>query len=328
MKILASVALVSCMVFGAAATAVAGIEIVEWSIPWVAEGGEAPPVPQIFRADRAARLAAEEAAREDAYRKLIERIHGLSIDGTTIVQDLVMRSRVIDAALRNELKGMRDVQKRYADDGRVEIAVQVTVREVVEVIRKNYERIEKDARIVKEETITNIERINRDKEIAVVGRGALPGTLGLRRIQALRAAEADCYVRIAARAFGIKVNADTTVREFTLSSDHIRSRVCHTLLNGVRFTRYEILDDDTVRVTGQLTMNEVIETLTRTYTREVHGRNIKIEDIKNVEREQRDTVIEEAGVAVVLPPGEESEPIVVERTTIVERVLSKEIVVE
>ena len=166
-----------------------------------------------------------------------------------------------------------------------------------------------------------------DKEIIVVGRGAIPGTRALNIIRAMRAAEADCYARIAARAFGLQISRDTTVRDFALKSDTIRSRVCKDLLNGVKFTKFEVLDGGICTATGQLTIREVVEVVTRTQKRVTEGKRVKLLSHKEVETKNRDTVIEETGKAVVLKDEEQAGP-VIEREVVVERILSREIVVE
>lgn len=308
-----------------AASAMAGEDI-----PW-GEEKAAPSYPMIFRGRAAERLAAEEVARQDAYRKLVERIYGLPLDASTDVHDLALLSREIDTELREQvLKGMRNVATKYYDDGRVESAVKVTMREVVEIIEETIRRTERGGDLVSEETLRDVRRENRDKEILAVGRGALPGSEGLKKVRAMRAAEVDCYERIAARVFGMKISGETSVRDFALTNDRIRSKVSVALLNGVKFTDYTFLDDATSEATARLTIREVVEVLTRIHRRYGEGTGVRIEDIENLEVKNRDLVIVETGHGVPA----EAEPAVAsfepfsEQKTVVERVLSREIVVE
>lgn len=297
--------------------------------PW-GEEKPAPQLPKIFlNAGPGARLAAEEVARQDAYRKLVERIYGTALDASTDVYDLALRSRVIDTALRNELKGMKEVGTRYYDDGRVEIAVKVTLREVVEIIKETYKRVTRDEQLVSEESLKDVERENRDKEILVVGRGGLAGSKGLEKVRAMRAAEADCYARLAARVFGLQITATTTVRDFVLSSDSIKSKVSVALLNGVKFTNYTFYDDGTCEVTGELTIREVVEVLKRTHKRYDKDGKVTVEQIENMEKQVRDAVITEVGKGTVregeaMPAATETFH---EKKTVIERVLEKGIVV-
>ena len=303
------------------------------TLPW----GEDKPAqqskyPAVFRDRPADRLAAEEVALQNSYRLLVERIYGLTIDAETDVYDLVLASKVVDTSLRQELRGMRTVDKRYYDDGRVEVAVKVTLREVVEIIKKSYKRLEEGKRLVREKRIESIERENRDREIIAVGRGALKGSEGLKKIQAMRAAEADAYARISARVFGIQITGDTTVRDFALESDSVRSKVSVGLLAGIKFTKAEFFDNGECAATAQITIREVREILTRTYRRYVKGSRVKVTDIEKLRTEHDDLVITEVGRGTQREPSGSTRfssafPFE-EKKTVIERVLRREIVVE
>lgn len=312
-------------------------------IPW-GEDKTRPDYPPIFEERSVGqRLAAEEVARQDAYRKLLERIYGLSIDSRTTVQDLALASREIDTALTGRLKGMREVDKKYYPDGRVEIAAKVTVRKVVEIIEKTYTQVEKNNRLVSQEVLENVKRENRDRDLYVVGRGALPNSPGMEKIQAMRAAEVDCYERIAARVFGLEIKGQTTVRDFTLQSDDIQSSIAVHLPGGVRFADYAFFDDGSCEATGKITMRKVIEILKRTYRRHTEdSKLVKLEDISDLERVNRDTVITEVGKGTVrkfeeMGLAEKTEAFeeektairhVLERTERKERVIEKKVGVE
>jgi len=321
-----SVVAAAVLTVALAASAMAGDDI-----PW-GEEKAGPSYPMIFHGRAAERLAAEEVARQDAYRKLVERIYGLALDAKTDVHDLVLVAREVDTQLREQvLKGMRNVATKYYDDGRVETAVKVTVREVVEIIEETIRRTEKGREVVSEETLRDVKRENRDKEILAVGRGALPESEGLKKVRAMRAAEADAYARIAARVFGLKVKGETTVRDFVLANDRIRSKVAVALLNGVKFTDYTFLDDGTCEATCRLTIREVVEVLTRIHRRYAEDDEVvKVEDIENLEVKNRDLVFVETGHGVPAeaePPSASFEPFS-EQKTVTERVLSRDVVVE
>jgi hypothetical protein len=313
-----------------AACVMASSVVVAQEIPW---GEEAPKrnLPAIFRGRAKDRLAAEEVALQDAYRKLIERIYGLSLDAKTDLYDMLLESRRVDAAFRNEIKGMKEAGKRYYDDGRVEIAVQVTLREVVEIITKSFERVKRGDALVSEKALEDIERVNRDKVIMVVGRGALKGSKGLDRIRAMRAAEVDGYARIAARVFALKMEGGTTVRDFTLASDKVRSKVAVALLNGVKFTKYTFDEEDACEAVGELTLREVVEVLTRIRRRHTEGSKVTVEEIESLERQNKDTVIRETGKGTVrqgaVMPAQKLDETFEEQKTIIRRVIEKGVVV-
>ena len=306
-----------------------GIEAQEKeALPWGKVKKRSETRPAVFNGRAGDRLAAEEVARQDAYRKLIERIYGTAINAQTDVYDLALESRELKAQLEHELKGMKEVDWQYHDDGRVEAAIKVTLRQVVEVVEKTVKKVTRNRTLVEEKIDRNVREENRDRDILVIGHGALKGSEGLDRVRAMRAAEVDCYARIAAHVFGIRINANTTVRDFALSSDKISSKLCATLLNGVKFIDYSYGEDGTCEAEGQLKMREVIEVLTRTVKRHSEGRNVTIEEIENIEQKNRDTVITKTGKAIIR--AKQAVPqcgvtVTRETHTIVEKVLRKEI---
>jgi hypothetical protein len=298
-------------------------------IPWGKEKGT-KTYPVIFKDRAKDRLLAEEAARQDAYRKLIERIYGMALNANTDVYDLTNVSRKLNARFQNELMGMKDIGARHYDDGRVEVAVKVTLREVIEKIETTRRTVTEDGRLIKDEDIRNVSEENRDKKIIAVGRSALKGTKGEGRVRAMRAAEIDCYARLAGRVFGMKINSDTTVGEFVLSDDHITSKICTTLLNGVKFTDYDFVDDGTCEAAGEIKIREVVEVLTRTCKRYYEGGKYKINEIANIERKNRDKLIKEVGKGVVRPGSRSSTAVdrhLKEQKSVIEKVLRKQIVV-
>jgi len=275
-------------------------------------------------------LAAEEVARQDGIRKLIERIYGLKVDGETEVYDLVLASKDLESTLRGSLKGMKEEKTQYFDDGSCQKLMKVTLREVVEVIRDTYKRVEESGRVVSEEQIQKITTENRDKEIKAWGSGALPGSKGLQIIQAQRAAEVDCYEKLAARFLGMNVSAKTKVRDFVLASDQIKSTVSHGL-KGVKWTDIRVCDQH-VEADGELVLKTLIERVVRTYKRYVQAGENKVEDLEKTSQREESTVLKETGKAAYREEGFESglalsEPYYVERK-VVERVIRKEIAVE
>jgi len=301
-------------------------------VPEIHSVRPAEPLPPIFaQAGPAARLAAEEVARQDAYRKLAERVSGFALDAQTDVYDCVLASHQVHNGLRGKLCGMRQVKIEHFDDGRVAIWVKITIRQVVEVIEKAYKQVKRGERLVSEERLNSIKVENRDRDLVAVGFGALKGGPGLAKIRAMRAAELDAYRRIAARVRGLKVDADTTVGDFMLHSDAIRSKVSVGFFNGVVFSDYRFGEDGLCEVDGTLTIRQVVEVLTRTYRRHMKGgKLVKLEDIGNLERKHRDLVFKETGQGA--PRAERAtatDPFAFEeQKTVFEKVLRQERVIE
>jgi len=71
------------------------------------------------------RLMAEGAARQDAQRKLVEKIYGVVVDSRTTVKDMATADDTIMTRTRGLLRGSRPVATRYFSDGAVEVDVEV-----------------------------------------------------------------------------------------------------------------------------------------------------------------------------------------------------------
>jgi hypothetical protein len=78
-----------------------------------------------------ARLMAEGAARQDAQRKLVERVHGVVIDATTTVRDLAAADDTIRVRTSGLLRGAKVLATRYFSDGTVEVDMAVRGEECV-----------------------------------------------------------------------------------------------------------------------------------------------------------------------------------------------------
>ena len=108
--------------------------------PLLGGKGKVLHIPAIFRKHPPAeRLKAKRAAELDAYRKLMERIYGLNITSTTTVKDFVTESDVVRTHLEGQLKGARITSVVYAEDGVVEVKMEVTLRQVITNVQKTYD---------------------------------------------------------------------------------------------------------------------------------------------------------------------------------------------
>lgn len=280
-----------------------------------------------------AAIKAEEVARQDGVRKLLERIYGLKVDANVEVLDLALASARFKGRLKAHLLGMRDKKTVYQDDGSCQKLMEVTMREVVEIVRKSYEKIERKGKIVAESRIERITTENRDKLIQVWGSGALKGSKGLKVIRAQRAAEMDLYRKLAARLMGVQVDATTDVGDFVLVNDQIKSCFAHSL-KGTKITDVRVLPDKYVEVDGELTLKVVIERIERTYKRTVEAGKEKVENLKKTGEREEKTVLKETGRGAIEQAGREPVVATVTKTKhykewqVIERVLRKEIVVE
>jgi hypothetical protein len=266
---------------------------------------EAPPVlpPAWQTVPPQDRLGAVRVAEVDADRLLMERIYGLHVDADTLVMDLALDYDEIRGWLLSMIRGVRTKEVKYNDDLSVEVVREVTIREVVETIHRIVSR-EETRFTVKVDQVESISRQTHDTVLAVMGNGAVAGSLGQKRIQAKRAAEMDCYRRLAERALGVRISADTTVRNFVLANDRVLTDVAGCLA-GVKFTDIAYGEGGTCKVTGRLVLRDLIASVERSYKRFVKDGRATEDDWQRVRLDSRDTVIVETGEGVPQPEGRE-----------------------
>ena len=241
----------------------------------------------------AARLAAKRVAETDADRKLVERIYGLRINADTYVLDLAYLDENVRAAVEHEIKGIRDQDVVYTDELMVQVVREVTVREVIETLKKTVRRSQGNPG-VKVEELERISQETRDTELAAIGFGAVPDSRGHRMVLAERAAEVDAYKKLAARVAGIRLNATTRVGELVVASDEIAEHLA-TTLKGARITDIVFAEDDTCQVTMEITVKEVVETVESACKRYKKGGKVTKEQWRKVSEEIRKRVLEVTG---------------------------------
>jgi len=119
------------------------------------------------------------------------------------------------------------------------------------------------------------------------------------RLAATRVAEVDADRLLVERIYGVRINADTYVLDLALASDEVRGAVAHDI-KGIRTTEVKYTDDLTVEVVREVTLREVIETITRTLRRTKGFLGVKEEELVKVSHETRDTVLGVMGNGAVL----------------------------
>lgn len=86
-------------------------------------GAPSPSSPNIS----VARLGAERAAKVDAMRNLLETIKGVRIDSETTVVNAMTQSDVIQSRVQGFVRGAKVVDKKYFDDGGVEVIIEMPI---------------------------------------------------------------------------------------------------------------------------------------------------------------------------------------------------------
>ena len=227
---------------------------------------DGPVLPEIWqKAGPREQLKATRAAELDADRLLAERIYGLQVESETTVQDLAAGDDAIAGAVSATLVGSITTEKpEYLPDGRVQVVRAVKIREVIDTLNRviKGKRLD-DGSIVTTADNTKTNREVKDKVIDVMGNAALPGSEGHQKIMAKRAAEMDAYRRLAGRMMGVKIDGNTTVRDFALEHDEILASLSQVLKaaspTGIKYNK----SDGSCEVTMEIKTQDIIRTTRR-----------------------------------------------------------------
>jgi hypothetical protein len=227
---------------------------------------EGPVLPEIWlKAGPRERLKATRAAELDADRLLAERIYGLQVDSETTVQDLAAGDDKIAGAVSATLVGSITTEApEYLPDGRVQVVRAVKIREVIDTLNRviKGKRLE-DGSLVTTSDNTKTNRTTNDKIIDVMGNAALPGSEGHQKIMAKRAAEMDAYRRLAGRMMGVKIEGNTTIRDFALENDEILASLSQVLKAATPTAIKYNKSDGSCEVTMEIKTQDIIRTTRR-----------------------------------------------------------------
>jgi len=117
---------------------------------------------------------------------------------------------------------------------------------------------------------------------------------------ARRAAEADCYRKLAERIKGLKINAQTLVRDFVTESDVIETEV-NTFLKGIKLGSPRYFDDGSCEVRGEVKYQKVVATLKKIHSLHYKGDQIKQSDFEKMSIRKDITVITAVGMGAPRP---------------------------
>ena len=224
---------------------------------------DGPKLPEIWvKAGPQERLKALRAAELDGDRLLVERVYGIMIDADTSVQDLALESDAIKGAVQATLVGaITQGEPEYMPDGKVQVVRAIKIREITNTLNRviRGKKLE-DGSIVTTSDDSNVKRDVQDKVIDVMGNAALPGSEGQQKIMAKRAAEMDAYRRLAGRMMGVKIQGDTTVRDFALQNDKIVAALSQVLKAATPTAIKYNKSDGSCAVTLEVKTSDIIRT--------------------------------------------------------------------
>ncbi len=151
----------------------------------------------------------------------------------------------------------------------------------------------------------------RNRDVAVLG--VLMGLAGVcpvwaqnaaleaqNKLLAKRAAEADCYRKLAESVYGMKINAETYVRDFVTESDVIRSGV-DAFIKGIRLGQPRYYDDGVCEIDGEVTVEKVVTTLKEVHTAHYKGNRVTTTDFEQMKQTIKSDVIKATGSGAPRP---------------------------
>ncbi len=121
-----------------------------------------------------------------------------------------------------------------------------------------------------------------------------------KKLMAKRAAEADCYRKLAETIKGLQINSDTYVRDFVAESDIIESNL-DTFIKGVRLGRATYYDDGVCEVEAEVTVKQVVTHLKQLHTRHYQGSRIVGTDFDKIEQNFTKKIIKVVGMGAPRP---------------------------
>lgn len=120
------------------------------------------------------------------------------------------------------------------------------------------------------------------------------------KLLARRAAEADCYRKLAEAVYGVQLGSDTFVRDFVAESDQIRTAV-DAIVKGVRLGEPRYYEDGVCEIDAEVTVAKLVTDIKRIHTEHYKGRTVTTTDIENIKTRVKSNVIGVTGSGAPRP---------------------------
>ncbi len=127
-----------------------------------------------------------------------------------------------------------------------------------------------------------------------------PATDAQNKLLARRAAEADCYRKLAEIVYGVQITSDTYVRDFVTESDQIRAGV-DVFVKGIRLGPPRYYDDGMCEVDGEVTVAKLVTTLKQIHTEHYRGNSVRTTDFEQITKAMKRDVIRATGAGAPRP---------------------------
>ena len=127
-----------------------------------------------------------------------------------------------------------------------------------------------------------------------------PATDAQNKLLAKRAAEADCYRKLAETVYGLRLTSSTYVRDFITESDVIQTAV-DEFVKGVRLGPPRYYDDGTCEVDAEVTVAKLITSLKEIHTAHYKGNVVHTTDFEKIKETVKTDVIRVTGSGAPRP---------------------------
>jgi len=211
-----------------------------------------------------ARLMAMRAARVDAMRRLLERIKGLRLTSDTLVRDFITEYDEISTRADGIVIGASEVRTYlHNDELIVDVTMEVPVSKVITTLQQLHASHYHGSRVTSTD-ITDVKKSIQKKVFRATGSGVPPPQFvqqavqaGYRmpdwvstsiratgrgtdpaidtpqgRLKAARAAELDAKRNLAEQVYGLRIDANTLVRDFVTEYDEVLAQVDAVLVGA------------------------------------------------------------------------------------------------
>ncbi|MFQ5463072.1 MAG: hypothetical protein ACE5E5_10665 [Phycisphaerae bacterium] len=120
------------------------------------------------------------------------------------------------------------------------------------------------------------------------------------KLLAKRAAEADCFRKLAETVYGLKLSSDTYVRDFVTESDEIRTSV-NEFVKGVRLGPPRYYEDGSCEVDGEVSVAKLITKLKELHSAYYKGNTVHTTDFEEIKQSVKTDVIRVTGMGAPRP---------------------------
>ncbi len=127
-----------------------------------------------------------------------------------------------------------------------------------------------------------------------------PASKAQNKLLARRAAEADCYRKLAETVYGVQITSDTYVRDFVAESDEIRTGV-DTFVKGIRLGPPRYYDDGVCEVDAEVTVAKLVTKLKEIHATHYEGNTVTSTDFQNIQERVKTDVIRVTGCGAPRP---------------------------